>query len=65
MFFKAGVLADLEEKRDDLLAIIMSKLQASARGKLMRVEYQKMIARQLVFVDISCKFSKKKALLNF
>merc|ERR1719334_2753988 len=31
VFFKAGVLADLEEKRDDLLAIIMTKLQSRCR----------------------------------
>merc|ERR1712183_124816 len=45
IFFKAGILADLEEKRDDLLSIIMTKLQARARGKLMRVEFQKMYQR--------------------
>ena len=45
IFFKAGVLADLEDRRDDLLAIIMTKLQARARGKLMRIEFQKMVER--------------------
>ena len=45
VFFKAGVLAELEERRDDLLAIIIKKLQAKARGKLMRIEFQKMINR--------------------
>merc|ERR1712113_1069796 len=47
IFFKAGVLADLEDKRDDLLAVIITKLQAKARGKLMRVEFKKMVARNL------------------
>jgi len=45
VFFKAGVLAELEERRDDLLAVIINKLQAKARGKLMRVEFQKMLNR--------------------
>ena len=45
VFFKAGTLADLEDKRDELLAIIMTKLQARARGKLMRIEYKKMADR--------------------
>merc|ERR1719427_1500442 len=45
IFFKAGVLADLEDRRDDLLAIIIKKLQAKARGKLMRIEFKKMIDR--------------------
>ena len=48
IFFKAGVLADLEDKRDDLLAIIMTKLQSRCRGKLMRIEFKKMVDRLLV-----------------
>merc|ERR1739838_858277 len=43
--FKAGTLADLEDKRDEILSRIMTKLQSRARGKLMRIEYTKMIAR--------------------
>jgi len=45
IFFKAGVLADLEDKRDELLAIIMTKLQSRCRGKLMRIEFKKMVDR--------------------
>jgi len=45
VFFKAGTLADLEEMRDNVLAVIISKIQARARGKLMRVEFQKMLIR--------------------
>merc|ERR1712136_601370 len=44
-FFKAGTLADLEKKRDEFLAVIITKLQARARGKLMRVEFLAMLAR--------------------
>jgi len=46
IFFKAGVLADLEDKRDEILAAIMTKMQSKARGKLMRIEFQKMLERQ-------------------
>merc|ERR1719233_2777139 len=45
VFFKAGTLADLEDIRDEILAIIMTKIQARARGKLMRVEFLAMLAR--------------------
>uniref|UniRef100_H2Z1P7 Myosin motor domain-containing protein n=1 Tax=Ciona savignyi TaxID=51511 RepID=H2Z1P7_CIOSA len=46
IFFKAGVLADLEDQRDTILSIIMTKMQAKARGKLMRIEFKKMLERQ-------------------
>merc|ERR1712142_314292 len=45
VFFKAGTLADLEEKRDEVLAVIITKIQARARGKQMREEFQKMLLR--------------------
>merc|ERR1712142_500800 len=45
VFFKAGTLADLEEKRDEFLGVIITKLQARARGKMMRIEFLAMLAR--------------------
>merc|ERR1712050_585986 len=45
VFFKAGTLADLEDLRDEILAVIITKLQARARGKLMRIEFLAMLAR--------------------
>merc|ERR1712142_716106 len=45
VFFKAGTLADLEEMRDNVLGVIISKIQARARGKLMREEFQKMLVK--------------------
>ncbi|KAI3293849.1 hypothetical protein DTO002I6_4795 [Penicillium roqueforti] len=36
VFFRAGVLADLEEKRDQLIRTIMSKFQSLARGFVQR-----------------------------
>merc|ERR1719277_2440725 len=45
VFFKAGTLANMEERRDEALAVVISKVQARARGKLMRVEFQKMLVK--------------------
>merc|ERR1712002_1380185 len=45
VFFKAGTLADLEDLRDEALAVVICKVQARARGKLMRVEFLAMLAR--------------------
>ncbi|KAJ6107830.1 Myosin tail [Penicillium sp. IBT 18751x] len=36
VFFRAGVLADLEEKRDQLIRTIMSRFQSVARGFIQR-----------------------------
>jgi myosin protein heavy chain len=36
VFFRAGVLADLEEKRDQLIRTIMSRFQSIARGFIQR-----------------------------
>lgn len=46
MFFKAGLLGHLEEMRDERLAKVLTMLQAVARGKIMRVELQKMLERR-------------------
>lgn len=46
VFFKAGILAQLEDMRDDILSVIMTGIQARARGKLMRIEYKKMVDRK-------------------
>ncbi|TRY96594.1 hypothetical protein DNTS_032545 [Danionella cerebrum] len=46
VFFKAGLLGTLEEMRDDQLARILTRIQAYARGGLMRVEYQKLVERR-------------------
>ncbi|XP_031439915.1 myosin-7-like [Clupea harengus] len=46
VFFKAGLLGALEELRDDRLTIIMTGIQASGRGNLARVEFQKIVDRR-------------------
>lgn len=48
VFFRAGVLAKLEDMRDERLAKIMTMLQARLWGMLMRVEFKKMLERRSV-----------------
>ncbi|KAM5229350.1 uncharacterized protein MYH16 [Ctenodactylus gundi] len=47
VFFRAGILAKLEDMRDDRLAKIMTLLQCRLRGFLMRVEFKKMLERRM------------------
>ncbi|XP_049888334.1 uncharacterized protein LOC126382488 [Epinephelus moara] len=46
VFFKAGLLGQLEEMRDDRLSLIITGIQARARGLLARVEFQKIVERR-------------------
>lgn len=46
VFFKAGLLGHLEEMRDERLAKVLTLLQAVARGKIMRIELQRMMERR-------------------
>uniref|UniRef100_A0A8P4KMZ5 Myosin-6 n=1 Tax=Dicentrarchus labrax TaxID=13489 RepID=A0A8P4KMZ5_DICLA len=46
VFFKAGLLGVLEEMRDDRLALIITGIQARARGLLARIEFQKIVERR-------------------
>ncbi|XP_029434330.1 myosin-15 [Rhinatrema bivittatum] len=46
VFFKAGLLGHLEEMRDERLSKILTLIQARARGKLMRIEFQKILERR-------------------
>ncbi|XP_051947235.1 myosin-7 isoform X1 [Xyrauchen texanus] len=43
VFFKAGLLGQLEDMRDERLSKILTLLQAFCRGKLMRMERQRMM----------------------
>ena len=43
VFFRAGILGQLEDQRDDRLTKIMSLFQAHIRGYLMRKNYNKLI----------------------
>ncbi|MFT7819234.1 myosin-7-like [Arapaima gigas] len=46
VFFKAGLLGQLEEMRDERLSLIMTRLQARSRGLLSRLEFQKIVERR-------------------
>ncbi|KAF7708892.1 hypothetical protein HF521_017949, partial [Silurus meridionalis] len=46
VFFKAGLLGLLEEMRDERLALILTGIQARARGLISRMEFQKIVERR-------------------
>ncbi|XP_063157641.1 myosin-6 isoform X2 [Candoia aspera] len=46
VFFKAGLLGQLEEMRDERLSRIITRIQARARGQLMRIEFKKIVERR-------------------
>eukprot|EP00061_Rhincodon_typus_P013603 g40078.t1 len=46
VFFRAGILARLEDFRDERLAKIMTMIQCRSRGMLMRIEFKKMLERR-------------------
>ncbi|XP_015236369.1 PREDICTED: myosin-7-like [Cyprinodon variegatus] len=46
VFFKAGLLGQLEEMRDDRLSLIITGIQARSRGLLARLEFQKIVERR-------------------
>ncbi|NWX93972.1 MYH6 protein, partial [Nothoprocta pentlandii] len=46
VFFKAGLLGHLEEMRDERLSRIITRIQAQARGQLMRIEFKKILERR-------------------
>ncbi|GAB0202275.1 myosin-6 [Grus japonensis] len=46
VFFKAGLLGLLEEMRDERLSRIITRIQAQARGQLMRLEFKKILERR-------------------
>lgn len=50
VFFRAGILAKLEDMRDERLVKIITMLQAQLRGTLMRIEFKKMVDRRSVCV---------------
>ena len=47
VFFKAGILGQLEELRDSALSKIISMLQAQIRAYFMQINYKKMLEQKL------------------
>ncbi|KAK2836602.1 hypothetical protein Q7C36_014471 [Tachysurus vachellii] len=58
VFFRAGVLAKLEDMRDERLAKIMTMLQARLWGMLMRIEFKKMLERRIALIAIQRNVKK-------
>ncbi|XP_061588845.1 myosin-7 [Cololabis saira] len=52
VFFKAGLLGQLEEMRDDRLSLIITGIQARSRGLLARIEFQKIVERRDALLTI-------------
>ncbi|XP_053558301.1 myosin-7 [Bombina bombina] len=46
VFFKAGLLGQLEELRDERLSRIITRIQAQSRGVLSRIEFKKIVERR-------------------
>uniref|UniRef100_UPI00398EB791 myosin-7-like isoform X1 n=2 Tax=Pristiophorus japonicus TaxID=55135 RepID=UPI00398EB791 len=65
VFFKAGLLGQLEEMRDERLAKILTLIQARSRGRLMRIEYQKIIARRDAMLVIQWNIRAFNAVKNW
>lgn len=65
VFFRAGILGELEDMRDERLSKIISQFQAYCKGHLMRVEYQKMTAKRVGVAVIQRNVRKYFALRNW
>ena len=52
LFFKAGVLGNLEELRDEQVGKIMTSFQSYIRGNAMRKKFKKMLDQRFVKVSI-------------
>merc|ERR1712141_774431 len=51
VFFRAGALALLEEKRDDIVTLLIRKLQGQLRGHMRRKDYAKR-KQQREFIEV-------------
>ncbi|XP_051835143.1 myosin-7B [Antechinus flavipes] len=65
VFFRAGLLAVLEELRDERLAKILTLLQARIRGHLMRIEHQHMRGGRDALYTIQCNIRAFAAVKNW
>ena len=52
VFFRAGVLGMMEEFREERVNKIVSWLQSAARGKLSRIQYQKLKNQKVALLRI-------------
>ncbi|XP_070580048.1 myosin heavy chain, striated muscle-like isoform X2 [Ptychodera flava] len=65
IFFKAGVLGNLEDMRDERLSKIIAMLQGHCRGFLMRKVYKKMLEQRIGIAVIQRNVRKYLILRNW
>ena len=65
VFFKAGVLGQLEDLRDTALSKIISMLQAQIRSYIMKKEYKKMLDQRLAQSVLQRNIKKYLSLRNW
>ena len=58
VFFKAGVLGQLEDMRDQALSKIIATLQAQIRGYFMKKEYKRMLDQRLALAVLQRNLRK-------
>merc|ERR1711915_742626 len=65
IFFRAGIVGELEDMRDERLSKIISQFQAYVRANLMRIEYKKMKERRIGLSVIQRNVRKHFLLKNW
>ncbi|CAF2365471.1 unnamed protein product [Rotaria sp. Silwood2] len=65
VFFKAGVLGQLEDMRDIALSKIIATLQGQIRGYIMRKEYKKMLDQRIALGILQRNVRKYLSLRNW
>jgi len=65
VFFRSGIVGELEEMRDERLSKIISQFQAYCKGHLMRIEYKKMNDRRVGLAVIQRNVRKFLMLRNW
>merc|ERR1712168_399225 len=65
VFFRAGIVGELEEMRDERLSKIMSQFQAYCKATLARIEYKKMCDQRVGLAVIQRNVRKFFAIRNW
>merc|ERR1711939_1099893 len=65
VFFRAGIVGELEEMRDERLAKIIAQFQAYCKAHLMRIEYKKMKDRVVGLAVLQRNIRKFFAIRNW
>merc|ERR1712142_1131203 len=65
VFFRAGIVGELEDMRDERLSKIISQFQAYCKGHLMRLEYKKMCDQRIGLAVIQRNVRKFLFLRNW